>query len=318
MTTQISTVRNRATVVAAAVVLVLCACVCAISAAVLGMTVQRYARAHGTYGSGPGTAKPRIRHAYVIHDPARRDRGANAATLHRLAAASAEHSNIWRATIPSRDAASRDAYEMCPTPRVLIGEYGCTASHMAALEHAIANEPGTSHTPSWVLVYEDDALPRRTHAHVITRLQSALRAAERLHINAVFMGWFYEQEIVPAPTRIDATLWRAPAPFSTVAYALRLTALPELLAKLKQLHCTVPVDCIFKTHFRDVLLVTRARNTTPRANDSMRGALFHTMRTPSSIAKPGETRTSELGAAFRAERAAREAAAAAAERKTKS
>jgi GR25 family glycosyltransferase involved in LPS biosynthesis len=207
---------------------------------------------------------------------------------------------MWPATMAARDPTARAAYETCPTPRVLVGEYGCTASHVALMEHALESDPELLHPASnrWVLVFEDDAQPQRPDADVVARIQSALDAATRLRLDAVFLGWLFLQK--PAPvSRVDATLWRARAPILAHAYALRGSALPGVLALLKQLHCTMPVDCVYVNHLRDVLLATHARDAVPVINVS-HDALFRQLATPSSIGEANKPRTPTYGATKKA------------------
>jgi hypothetical protein len=242
---------------------------------------------------------PRVSRAFVIHDALRSDRADNALSLVQLASTVADKAHMWPAIMPARDPTARAAFEACPTPRLLVGEFGATASHIAALEHALASDPELLHPAAhrWVLVFEDDALPRLPRDRVAARINAALGAAAQRHIDAVFFGWFYEHKVQPL-VRVDATTWRAPAPLSAIAYALRGSALPGILALLKQRRCTVPVDCVYSSHLGDVLLATRSRDAVP-GQRFLRDALFQQLATPSSIAKRGEARTSSLGAAKR-------------------
>jgi hypothetical protein len=247
---------------------------------------------------------PRISRAYVIHDAQRNDRSDNALSLLQLASTVAEQAHMWPATMTARDPESRAAYEACPTPRVLVGEYGATASHVAALEHALASDPELLHPAAnrWVLVFEDDALPRWPRDRVVARINSALGAAAQRNVDAVFFGWVLP-ETPRHLARVDATLWRSPAPLATMAYALRGSALPGVLALQKQLHCTMPVDCVYKNHLRDALLATHARNVVPRRS-FLRDALFHQLATPSSVGEANKPRTPILGAVAKRARAA--------------
>lgn len=244
----------------------------------------------------PAALPARVSQAFVIHDMKRDDRQDNAQELLNVAWQVARHAIVWPATIPTRDAKALRAFNACPQPHpnVIIGAYGATASHLAVMETALREQPTLAQPVSndWLLIFEDDATPQDgvTQDQAAVLIQDAISLASTLDVDAVFFTWLYFSKRHCRPlVRVGPQMWRAPAPVSAVAYAVRGSLLPTLVQLLRANHCVWPVDEVYRLHMRDVLLVTPSPSTRPAASRwengklPFRDTLFKQIDTPSGI-----------------------------------
>jgi hypothetical protein len=280
---------------AAAATIVGIVCLAALVAASLALLLAQRTRArvNTTLTAVTPSEPSRFAHAYILHSAHRTDRDDVVTALAQVARATGTpeaHVHVFPATYLHADDAAAQAFRDCAeqrmrnmpptwscaslplrvmcsrrggsTPRgIRAGEFGCTASHKAALQHALTTQPGLAspRTNDWVLIFEDDATLHPdvdTAADATALMQQAIGAAARSGIDAVFFGWHFRKPM-PRMTRVAPGLWRAAsAPYLAHAYAVRGSLIPTLLQLLERYHCILPVDEVYKLLLHEVLIAT--------------------------------------------------------------
>jgi hypothetical protein len=282
--------------VAAGIVGIVCLAALVAASLALLLAQRTRARVHTTLTAVTPSEPSRFAHAYILHSAHRTDRDDIVTALTQVARAAGTpepHVHVFPATYLHADDAAAQAFRDCAeqrmrnmpptwscastplrimcgrsgaTPRgIRAGEFGCTASHKAALQHALTAQPSLAspRTNDWVLIFEDDAT---LHPGVgggaaaddatAALMQQAIGAAARAGIDAVFFGWRFHRP-TPRMTRVAARLWRASsAPFLAHAYAVRGSLIPTLLQLLERYHCILPVDEVYSLLLHEVLIAT--------------------------------------------------------------
>jgi hypothetical protein len=232
--------------------------------------------------------------AYIIHSAEREDRApmvralvriatkavhTHAATATATATATSTRADadatvhprvrVWPATYTSRDPAAKAQYDACPTAilGVLPGEFGCTTSHMRALQHALRVQPELAEprTTQWVLMFENDSTlrPTESDASAVARMRATIGHAAAENIDVAYFGGNHRfedflldsQKPLPARTATKG-VWRAPPQVCTYAYAVRGAIIPALLRVLERWRCNLPIDVTYRAAISRTMCAT--------------------------------------------------------------
>jgi hypothetical protein len=299
----------------AAVACIVLAVFVALFAAMLAVVIsQRHmCGVHSMRTRAPAT----FARAYIIHSAERADRAHMVRALQRIAtkavqsktsdvamdtktyaktsADAAVHPRVrvWPATYTAKDPAAKAQYDACPAAilGVLHAEFGCTTSHMRALQHALRAQPELAEprTTQWVLMFEDDTVlrPKESDASAVARMRAAIGHATTENIDVVYLGgkhYFADFRFGadrPPPTRTATKdVWRAPPQVCTYAYAVRGAVIPALIRVLERRRCNAPIDRTYRAVFSQAICATTGDVLQPLHGN---GGLFICAGSPSSI-----------------------------------
>ena len=223
--------------------------------------------------------------AYIIHSAEREDRAHMVRALQRIATKAVQSQTsdvatdvnvnvhprvrVWPATYTAKDPAAKAQYDACPTAilGVLPGEFGCTTSHMRALQHALRVQPELAEpqTTQWVLMFEDDSTLRHSEsdASAVARMRATIGHAAAENIDVVYFGGNHRFEDFllgsqkPLPVRTATKgVWRAPPQVCTYAYAVRGAIIPALLRVLERRRCNLPIDVTYRAAISQTMCAT--------------------------------------------------------------
>jgi hypothetical protein len=221
--------------------------------------------------------------AYIIHSTERADRAHMVRALQRIATKAVQsltsdvatdatvhpRVHVWPATYTAKDPAAKAQYDACPAAilGVLPGEFGCTTSHMRALQHALRVQPELAEprTTQWVLMFEDDSTLRRTESDssAVARMRATIGHAAAENIDVVYFGGNHRFEDFllgsqkPLPERTATKgVWRAPPLVCAHAYAVRGAIIPALLRVLERWRCNLPIDVTYRAAISQTMCAT--------------------------------------------------------------
>jgi GR25 family glycosyltransferase involved in LPS biosynthesis len=284
----------------AAVACIVLAVFVALFSAMLAIAIaQRHScGVHSMHTRAPAT----FARAYIIHSKERADRAHIVRALSRIATKAVQtHGSadahprvrVWPATYTAKDPAAQAQYDACPKEvlGVLPAEFGCTTSHMRALQHALRVQPELAEPRStqWVLMFEDDSelRPKVSDESAVARMRATIGHAAAQNIDLVYFGGNHRLEDYrsgaqkPLPERTATKgVWRAPPQVCTHAYAVRGAIIPALLRVLERRRCNSPIDDTYRIVFSRTMCAN-----TGDALQSLLGhaGLFIAAETPSSI-----------------------------------
>lgn len=149
------------------------------------------------------------------------------------------------------DAKQKGVHGVCPQhTKRSPGELGCTLSHLAIWKDAVS-KPSTSNSGhGWFLILEDDADPALSHPQLLSFMAEALKRSDEEGYRVVYFGSAPIKTDALKGKRLDRHRWRLKAG-GLQSYAIKSSALQDLIATVENKLCEKPVDIIMASEWKE-------------------------------------------------------------------